>query len=139
MLARALGWSRGMLGEIFEDGEGGHGEDLLLPISRIVLRSAGRRDRSKRRRPARHRASPVLRLRVRRRAAQPRGFFNGGLQLLLGVLIRRGELSVFDRVCAGFVDLDEVRAFFELLTHDGHEFVGAVGVVALGRMCCAGL
>src|SRR5690349_24430646 len=30
MLARALGWSRGVLGKIFEDGECGHGEDVFL-------------------------------------------------------------------------------------------------------------
>src|SRR5207302_4848260 len=30
VLARALGWSRGVLGKIFEDGECGHGKDLLL-------------------------------------------------------------------------------------------------------------
>ena len=60
--------------------------------------------------------------------ADARGFGDGGGEFGFGVLVRRGEMAVAKRVVAGFVDLDEIGAFFELLANDGDEFGGVVGV-----------
>ena len=66
--------------------------------------------------------------------AEARRFFDRGFELRLRCTGKECEsLSVSDRVGAGLIDLDEVRAFLELLAHDGHEFVGAVGVVGVGE------
>ena len=129
-----------MIGEVFEDGEGGDGENLFLPhqphglVAQLIGVIDGNDTRLRgieRSRLSRGVNGDVL--------AESRGFFDGGFQLRLRVLIRSGEFPVFHRVCAGLVNLDEVRAFFELLAHHSDEFVGVVGVVRVGETCCAGL
>ena len=47
-----------------------------------------------------------------------------------GVLIRRGEVAVAHRIAAGLVDLDEVRAFLELLR--GSRRTSSLGIVGVG-------
>jgi hypothetical protein len=56
------------------------------------------------------------------------GFADGGGEFFFGVLIRSGETAVGDLVRTGFVNFDEVGAFFQLGADCGDEFRGVVGV-----------
>ena len=66
-------------------------------------------------------------------SAQPRRFFDSGFELRLGVLVRSCEFSIVQRVGSGLINLDEVRAFLELLPHHCYEFVGVVGIICVGQ------
>ena len=76
---------------------------------------------------------PARRWRGRRRVCRCGALRDCGGEFVFGVLVGRGEFSVREGVCAGFVNFDEVRAFFELLADYGDEFGGIVGVGGVGE------
>jgi hypothetical protein len=87
-----------VLGEVFEDGEGGHGEDLFLAHQPhgLVAELVGVIDGSH------SGARGVERARLSggvhgHALAHARGLFHGGAQFGFGVLIRRGEFAVAQR------------------------------------------
>jgi hypothetical protein len=57
-----------------------------------------------------------------------RSFSDGSAEFGLGVLIGCRELPVLKTVFAGFVDLDEIGALFDLLANRGYEFGGTIGI-----------
>src|SRR5207302_6015530 len=65
--------------------------------------------------------------------AEAGGLFDGGGEFGLGVLVDGVEFSIANGVGAGFINLDEVGAFLELLADGGDEFVGVVGVGGVGQ------
>ena len=65
--------------------------------------------------------------------SEARGFFHRSFKLRFSVLIGSRKFSLVDRVRSRLINLDEVRAFFELLTYDRDQFVGVVGVVGIGQ------
>src|SRR5215475_13627286 len=67
------------------------------------------------------------------------GFFDGSGELGLGVLIWRGQLTVADRVGAGFVDLDEVGAFLELLANHSEELLSGIGIRGVRKHVLLGI
>ena len=71
--------------------------------------------------------------------AGARGFVDRGGELLLGILVRRDELTVDGGVRAGFVNFDEVGAFLELFADDGDEFGDVVGVGGVGQHALLGI
>ena len=129
-----------MIGEIFEDGESGHGEDLLLAHDAhgFVAELVGVVDGGDAGACGIERAG--LSGGVDRDAlADARGFVDAAVEFGFGVLIGRGKFAIDDGVRAGFVDLDEVRAFFELLADHGDEFGGVVGVRGIGENVLRGI
>ena len=105
-----------MIGEIFEDGEGGHGENLLFAHQAhgLIAQLIGMVDRcdSRLRRIQRAWFAGGMH---RDALARARGFLHRGRQFRFGVLIRRGKLAVAHGIRAGLVNLDEVRALLDLL------------------------
>jgi len=71
--------------------------------------------------------------------AHPRGFADRGAEFGFRILIGRGELAIPKRVFAGFVDLDEVRAFLDLPANDGHEFGGIIGISSVRKDALFGI
>ena len=57
-----------------------------------------------------------------------RGLADGGAEFVFRVLEGSGEVTACDRVSAGLVNFDEIRAFLELFSDDGNEFAGIIGV-----------
>src|SRR5208337_1651521 len=62
-----------------------------------------------------------------------RSLAHGGRKFLFGVLEWSGEVAVDDRVRPGLVDLDEVRALFELFADDGDKLRSVVGIRGVGQ------
>jgi hypothetical protein len=60
--------------------------------------------------------------------AGARRFFDCRTQFRFGVLIGSRKFSIAQRVLASLIDLDEIRAFFELLANDRYQLLYAVGV-----------
>ena len=71
--------------------------------------------------------------------AQAAGFFNGGGQFGLGVLVGRMQSAVNHAVGAGLVDFREVGAFLVLRADDRDELVCGVGVVGVGENVLRGI
>ncbi len=139
-IARALRGRGGVVGEIFEDGESGHGEDLFFAHQahgfvaelKSVVDGFDAGARGVERAGLAHGVYCDA-------IAGARGFAHGGGEFFFGVLIRSGEAAVGDLVRAGFVNFDEVGAFLQFGANGGDEFGGVVGVVAFPRTCCSGL
>src|SRR5579859_1199517 len=55
-------------------------------------------------------------------------FRDSSRQFALRVLIDGGKLAVAYRIWAGFINLDEIRAFLKLLANDGDEFLRVVRI-----------
>src|ERR1700679_2394379 len=129
-----------MVGEVLNDGEGGHGVDLLLAhdlhrcrreVVSVVdagytgfgcvgcARFAGAMYADE--------------------GAGAVGFGDGGGELLFSELIGRGEGAAVEMVAAGFVELGEVGALFALFAHDGDDLVGGVGIVGVGEHVLRGI
>jgi hypothetical protein len=118
-----------VFGEIFEDGEGRHGEDLLFAHDAHCFVAELQRVIYGRDTGARGVERAGLAHGVHRDAmASARGFVDGGGEFFFGVLVWRGEMAIDDLVRAGFVNFDEVGAFLELAANHGDEFGGVVGV-----------
>jgi len=123
-----------VIGKIFGDGEGGDGVDLFLLheahgfVAELIgvidgddagldsVKSAGFTGGVN---------SDVF--------AKASGFLNGGGEFGFGELIGSEKTAVAKGVRASFVDLDEVGALLELLTNDGDELIGGVGVGGVGQ------
>jgi hypothetical protein len=138
-----------VVGEIFEDGESGHGEDLFFAHQahgfvaelKSVVDGLDVGTRGVERARLAHGV-------YRDTIAGARGFAHGGGEFFFGVLIRSGEMAVDDLVRTRFVNFDEVGAFFQFGANCGDEFgvivcVGGVsedvllGVVADGVFVAA--
>ena len=138
-----------MIGEIVENGESGHGENLFFAHQAhgFVAELNGvinGFDAS---------AGGVQSARLARRVdgdavAGARGFTDGGGEFFFGVLVRSGEAAVDDLIGTGFVNFDKVGALFQFGANCGDEFgvvvrVGGVsedvllGVVADGVFVAA--
>ncbi len=63
----------------------------------------------------------------------------GGSELCFGVLIRRVQLAVDERVSASLIHLDEVGAFLYLLANHFDNLLGTVGVVGVGEYMLRGI
>src|SRR5208337_5219095 len=68
-----------------------------------------------------------------------RRFLDGGFELGLGVLVRRGEFAIGKVIGAGLINLDEVGALLELLPYHGDQFAGIVGVSGIGGNVLGGI
>src|SRR5208282_2811006 len=99
-----------MVGEVLGNGEGGHGVDLLFAHDAHALR------------------------------AELVGVIDGddtGLDRvessgLAGAMVGCGEFAIGHAVGAGLINLDKVRALFELLPYHGDQSAGIVGVGGIG-------
>src|SRR6516165_754371 len=60
--------------------------------------------------------------------AHPRRLPDGGRQFDLGVLVRGDEPLVTNRIGPGFINLDEIRTLFKLLTNHLDQLGDAVGI-----------
>src|SRR5947209_14256813 len=60
-------------------------------------------------------------------------FVHRGAEFRLGVLVRRGKLSVVERVGSGFVNFDEIRAVLELLAYDFDQLISPISVGGVGK------
>jgi hypothetical protein len=123
----------GMGGKVFGDGEGWYGVDLLLAHDAHGFRAelVGMVDGSDTGLGCVE-GSGLSGGVDSDAGAQASGLMNGGFKLGLGVLVRRGELTIDEAVGAGLVDLDEVCALFVLGSYGGDKFVGSVGVGGVG-------
>ncbi len=118
-----------MIGKIFEDGKRRDGKNLLLPhqAHRFLAKLVGMIDRSHS--GLRRIQSPRLAGSVHRNPlADSRRLFHRSGEFRLRVLVNRRVLSVANRVRTGFINLDEVRAFFELLPDHGNQFVRIIRI-----------
>ena len=112
---------RGVIGEVFEYGERRDSEDLLLThdthgfVAELECVIDG--DNAGARGVQRTRFSGGVNSDV---PADARRFIDRGFQLGFSVLIGRGEAATGERIVPGFVDLDEVGAFFELPADHRH-------------------
>src|SRR5208282_3739278 len=71
--------------------------------------------------------------------AHARRLLDGGFELGLGVLVGCGEFAIGHAVGAGLINLDKVRALFELLPYHGDQFAGIVGVGGIGGDVLGGI
>ena len=128
-IACALCGGGGVVGEIFEDGESGHGEDLFFAHQThgFVAELKGVVDGFDAGARGVERAGLAHGV-YRNTIAGACGFAHGGGEFFLGVLIRSGETAVGDLVRTGFVNFDEVGAFFQFGTNCGDELGGIVRV-----------
>ena len=132
--------SSGVIGEVFADGEGGHGEDpflfheahgfiaeLIGVINGEDTRLGGVESTG---------FSGGVDGDVFPSAG---GFLDGRGKFGLGVLVGGGETALADGVGAGLIDFDEVRAFLELLANDGDELPGRIGIGGVGEDVLLGI
>ena len=129
-----------MLGEVLEDGEGGHGGDVLFAHQAhgLVAELGGVVDGGNAGLRGVERARLAHGVDADRRA-QAVGLFDRGGQLRLGVLVGRVQDAVDHAVGPGLVNLDEVGAFLVLPADDLDELVGGVGVVGVGEHVLRGV
>ena len=137
---RGLRRSCGMFREVFENREGRHGKDLLVAHDphRFIAELEGMIHRHYARAGGVKR--PGFSGGVYRHAlAHARGLLHRGAKLGFGVLVGRGELAAVVRVGAGLVDLDEIRAFLELLPDRLHQLPRVVRPRGVGEHALLGV
>src|SRR5215469_15324779 len=118
-----------MLSKVFLDSEGGHGGDLLFAHQPhgFIAELIGMVDRGYTRPNGIEGARLAGGVNGNAFADTP-SFSDGDAEFGFGVLVWGRELPLLKRVCASFVDFDEIGAFFNLFANDGHEFGGIIGV-----------
>jgi hypothetical protein len=123
----------GVRGEIFDDGESGHGEDFFVAhqlhgLGREVICVIDAGDPG---------LSSVLRagfagaMHANARSGAL-SFSDSRGEFGFGVLVGRSEDVAYKAVASGLVNLGEVGAFLALLAHDGDDLSSIVGEVGVG-------
>src|SRR5271155_5349349 len=57
-----------------------------------------------------------------------RGFVDGGLEFGFRVLVNRGKMVIANYIWPSLINLDEIRAFFELFADRAHQFSGIIRI-----------
>ena len=129
-----------MIGEIFEDGKRGHGEDALLlhqPHGFVAqLRGVIEGGNARLSGIERARLAHVVDANI---GADPLCLFHRRGQLRLGVLVRSVEVAVDHAIGPGFVNLEKVRALLVLFAHGLDDLLGVVGAVGIGEHVLLGV
>lgn len=66
-------------------------------------------------------------------------FFNGGSELVFGILKGRDEVAIDKRIATCFINLDEVGTFFNLFANGGDKLAGVVRVIGVGENVLRGI